>query len=141
MFDTLLAVWTAIQPYLVYIGFIVILFLGYILGLSKSGVSLGRIIYTFLVQAAQFAKDAWSEKPGTPSSKRLQNAYAYIIFIPCVAYALVHIVKFHPDLAYPYFLGVLGFIATMFGLQISGKTAENKNGNGTATPDKPAGTP
>ena len=132
--DTLLVIWNLVFPWLPYIAIVVAVFLGFVMGLSKNGVSAWKQTCDFIYKFALFVRDAWSEKPGTPSSKRLQNGYAYIILIPVLAYALFHMIKFYPSQAYPYFLSILGFIATMFGLQLSGKTNENKNGNGTPKP-------
>ena len=133
--DTLLVIWNLVFPWLPYVAIVVALFLGFVMGLSKNGVSAWKQACDFFYKFALFVRDAWSEKPGVPSSKRLQNGYAYIIFIPCLAYGLVHTVKFHPEMAFAYFTAVLAFIATMFGIQTAGKSAENKGNGIPAAPD------
>jgi hypothetical protein len=73
----------------------------------------------------EFLEKALSEKDGTPSSIRLNIFIVVAALIPCIAFSLIWVTIFHPDLITATLEAVLLFVATVLGIKVWQKGKEN----------------
>jgi F0F1-type ATP synthase membrane subunit a len=139
MFNTLLAIWGIIQPFINYIVVGVLIVLAFLAGLTQSGIAVAKKIGTFLGAVFTFIQTALSENGGGPSSKRLQNFFATVLLVPTMAFTMIHVALHKPELIISVLTIISGLVTLLLGLQVAGKKDEIKDPNNA--PDKPAGTP
>ena len=74
---------------------------------------------------------ALSEDTGNPSSVRLNIFIAVVALIPTVAFTMIYVCYFKPDLISSTLITVVGFITSLFGIKVWQKKNESD------PPDKP----
>ncbi len=139
--ETLQAILSVMAPFWPYIAMLLLFIIGFIIGLSKSTEGTLRKVFVSLQPVAAFIKEGLSENGGGASSKRIYNAYIIALLIPPLVYVNIHMAKFHPELEYQYFWSTLLFIATVLGIQMTGKKDEIKDPNNAPDDGAPKFTP
>jgi hypothetical protein len=75
----------------------------------------------------EFLEKALSEKDGTPSSIRLNIFIVVAALIPCIAFSIIWVTIFHPDLITATLEAVLFFVAAALGIKVWQKGKEGKS--------------